>query len=111
MCILIHAVFTEKTTFKFELTFLEMSKIREDRPHTKTLHANEVNTAISIKVVPEQSGKIEYESRKGLLGIAKKFIDFLAIPSKPFALVFDFTALLGAGEIAACIYTVYFIKP
>jgi hypothetical protein len=28
-------------------------------------------TAISIKVVPEQSGKVEYEP-KGLLGIAKK---------------------------------------
>ena len=34
-------------------------------------------------------------SAKGLLGIAKKFINFLAIPSKPFALVFDFSALLG----------------
>jgi hypothetical protein len=49
-------------------------------------------TAISIKVVPEQSGKA---SAKGLLGIATKFIHFLAIPSKPFALVFDFSALPG----------------
>jgi hypothetical protein len=30
-----------------------------------------VHTAISIKVVPEQSGKVEYE-RERLLGIAKK---------------------------------------
>jgi hypothetical protein len=53
-----------------------------------------LNTAISIKVVPEQSGKVEYE-RERLLGIAKKFINLLAIPSKPCALVFDFSALLG----------------
>jgi hypothetical protein len=52
------------------------------------------HTAISIKVVPEQSGKAN-TSAKGLLGIAKKFVSFLAIPSKPFALVFDFSALLA----------------
>ena len=46
-----------------------------------------VYTAISIKVVHEQSGKVEYE-RERLLGIANKFI-------QPFALVFDFSALLG----------------
>jgi hypothetical protein len=34
-------------------------------------------------------------SAKGLLGIVKKFINFFAIPSKPFTLVFDFSALLG----------------
>jgi hypothetical protein len=52
-------------------------------------------TAISIKVVPEQSGKVEYE-RERLLGIANKFIHLLAIPmQQPFALVFDFSALLG----------------
>jgi hypothetical protein len=37
-------------------------------------------TAISIKVVPEQSGKVEYE-RERLLGNAKKLMNFLAIPS------------------------------
>jgi hypothetical protein len=37
-------------------------------------------TAISIKVVHEQSGKVEYE-RKRLLGIAKKLMNLLAIPS------------------------------
>ena len=37
-------------------------------------------TAISIKVVPEQSRKGEYE-RERMLGIANKFINFLAIPS------------------------------
>jgi hypothetical protein len=46
-------------------------------------------TATSIK-----SEKVEYE-RESLLGIAKKFIKFLAILSKPFALVFDFSALFG----------------
>jgi hypothetical protein len=50
--------------------------------------------SFSIKVVPEQSGKVEYE-RESLLGIAKKLMNFLAIPSKPFALLFDFSALLG----------------
>ena len=33
-------------------------------------------------------------SAKGLLGIVKKVVNFLAIPSKPFALVFDFSTLL-----------------
>jgi hypothetical protein len=51
-------------------------------------------TAISIKVVSEQSRKVEYE-RERIAGIANKTINFLAIPSKPFALVFDFSALLG----------------
>jgi hypothetical protein len=46
-------------------------------------------TAISIKVVPaSKSGKVEYERESGCcMGIAKNFI-------KPFALVFDFSALL-----------------
>jgi hypothetical protein len=44
-------------------------------------------TAISIKVVHEQSGKVEYE-RERLLGIANKF------SQQPFALVFEFSALL-----------------
>jgi hypothetical protein len=50
-----------------------------------------VYTAISIKVVPEQSGKVEYERER----LAGNFINFLAIPTKPFALVFDFSVLLG----------------
>ena len=37
-------------------------------------------TAISIKVVPEQNGKAEYE-RERLLGIAKKLMNLLAIPN------------------------------
>jgi hypothetical protein len=47
-----------------------------------------------LRLSPEQSGKVEYE-RERLLGIANKFIHLLAIPSKPFALVFDVSALLG----------------
>ena len=39
-----------------------------------------VYTAISIKVVPEQSAKVEYE-RERLLGIANKRMNLLAIPS------------------------------
>ena len=50
-------------------------------------------TAISIKVVPEQSGKVEYE-RERLLGIANKLMNFQSDSQKPFALVFDFSALL-----------------
>jgi hypothetical protein len=33
-------------------------------------------------------------SVKGLLEIGNKIVNFLVIPSKPFALVFDFSALL-----------------
>jgi hypothetical protein len=50
-------------------------------------------TAISIKVVHEQSGKVEYE-RERLLGIANKLMHFQSDSQQPFALVFDFSALL-----------------
>ena len=50
-------------------------------------------TAISIKVVHEQSGKVEYEREK-LLGIANKLMDFQSGSQQPFALVFDFSVLL-----------------
>jgi hypothetical protein len=46
-----------------------------------------------LRLSPEQSGKVEYE-RERLLGIANKFIHLLANPSA-FALVFDFSTLLG----------------
>jgi hypothetical protein len=52
-----------------------------------------VYTAISIKVVHEQSGKVEYE-RERLLGIANKLMNFQSGSQQPFALVFDFSALL-----------------
>jgi hypothetical protein len=47
--------------------------------------AENINTAISIKVVPEQSGKVEYE-RERLLGIAtRKYMhaETLALLTKP----------------------------
>jgi hypothetical protein len=50
-------------------------------------------TAISIKVVHEQSGKVEYE-RERLLGIVNKLMNFQSDSQQPFALVFDFPALL-----------------
>jgi hypothetical protein len=50
-------------------------------------------TAISIKVVHEQSGKVEYE-RERLLGTANKLMNFQSDSQQPFALVFDFSALL-----------------
>jgi hypothetical protein len=52
-----------------------------------------IYTAISIKVVHEQSGKVEYEHER-LLGIANKLINFQSGSQQPFALVFDFSALL-----------------
>ena len=54
---------------------------------------NLLYTAISIKVVHEQSGKVEYE-RERLLGIANKLMNFQSYSQQPFALVFDFSALL-----------------
>jgi hypothetical protein len=50
-------------------------------------------TAISIKVVHEQSGKVAYE-RERLLGIANKLMNFQSGSQQPFALVCDFSALL-----------------
>ena len=50
-------------------------------------------TAISIKVVHEQNGKVEYE-RERLLVISKELMNFLSDSQQPFALVFDFSALL-----------------
>jgi hypothetical protein len=52
-----------------------------------------MHTAISIKVVHEQSAKVEYEREK-LLGIANKLMNFQSDFQQPFALVFDFSALL-----------------
>jgi hypothetical protein len=53
-----------------------------------------IHTAISIKVVHEKSGKVEYE-RERLLEIAKKLMNFHSDSQQPFELVFDFSALLG----------------
>ena len=52
-----------------------------------------VYTAISIKVVHEQSGKFEYE-RERLLGIPNKLMNFHSNSQQPFALVFNLSALL-----------------
>ena len=51
-------------------------------------------TALSIKIVHEQIGKVEYE-RERLLGIANKLMNFQCDSQQPFALVSDFSALLG----------------
>jgi transcriptional regulator NrdR family protein len=58
-----------------------------------TFTTYDVYTAISIKVVHEQSGKAEYE-RERLLGIANKLMNFQSVSQQPFALAFDFSALL-----------------
>ena len=52
-----------------------------------------IHTAISIKVVHEQSGKVEYE-RERLQGIVNKLMNFQSDSQQPFALIFDFSALL-----------------
>ena len=52
-----------------------------------------IYTAISIKVVHEKSGKVEYE-RERLLEIGYKLMNFQSDSPQPFALVFDFSALL-----------------
>jgi hypothetical protein len=62
-----------------------------EKPHF-TIYWKEY-TAISIKVVHEQSGKVEYE-REMLLGIANKLMNFQSDSQQPFVLVFDFFALL-----------------
>jgi hypothetical protein len=56
-----------------------------------------VYTAISIKVVHEQSGKVEYE-REWLLGIAKRLMNFHSDSQQPFALVFDFSVRFASGQ-------------
>jgi hypothetical protein len=65
-------------------------------------------TAISIKVIHEQSGKVEYE-RERLLGIVNKLMKFQSGSQQPFALVFDFSALLVDNPNSnSCIYKVVF---
>jgi hypothetical protein len=71
-----------QSVFLFAL-ILSLSLYIAVRPHT----------AISINVVHEQSGKVEYE-RERLLGIANKLMNFQSGSQQPFALVFDFSALL-----------------
>jgi hypothetical protein len=58
------------------------------------LHAIHAYTAISINVVHEQSGKVEYERERLLLGIVNKLMNFQRDSQQPFAIVFDFSALL-----------------
>ena len=56
------------------------SRIKSEYTVLVSFKAIRIHTAISIKVVPEQSGKVEYE-RERLAGNRKKLINFLAIPS------------------------------
>jgi hypothetical protein len=60
-------------------------------------------TAVSIKVVPEQSGKVEYE-RERMLGIANKFINFLAIPSSLSRSYLTFPLCLWTTLIEIAVY-------
>jgi hypothetical protein len=77
------------------------SGLNENKKHDEILMLNTssyihcifVYTAISIKIVHKQSGKVEYE-RERLLGIANKLMNFRSDSQQLFALVFDFSALL-----------------
>jgi hypothetical protein len=64
------------------------------RVHLIPVRPSQSYTAISIKIVHEQSGKVEYE-RERLLGIVNKLMNFQSDSQQPFALVFDFSALLA----------------
>jgi hypothetical protein len=67
----------------------------------------DIYTAISIKVVHEQSWKVEQE-RERLLGIANKLMNSHSDSQQPFALVFDFSAFLVDNlNWNSCIYCRY----
>jgi hypothetical protein len=55
--------------------------------------SNPLYTAISKKVVPEQSGKVKYECEK-LLGIAKKLMIFQRLPAAFHAHICSGTTLI-----------------
>ena len=64
-------------------------------------------TAISIKVVPEQSGKVEYK-RERLLGIANKLMNSLAIPSSLSRSYSTFLLCSGTTLIEIAVYISHF---
>jgi hypothetical protein len=63
------------------------------------LHACMTSIWIQLFQLRSSPSKAEKSntSAKGLLGIAKKLMNLLAIPSKHFALVFDFSAYTLKG--------------
>jgi hypothetical protein len=62
--------------------------------HILSRFEHSLSTAISIEVVHGQSGKVVEYERERLLGIANKLMNFQSDSQQPFALVFDFSALL-----------------
>ena len=91
--------FLEKPNLdEFETIFGEViSKWSRQSSHLINVCVNVVLLYIQLfqlKFSPEQSGKVEYE-RERLLGIANKIHSFISDSQQPFALVFDFSALLG----------------
>jgi hypothetical protein len=76
---------------KMEYLSKPINPAREIKQHI--YHYSLEYTAISIKVVHKQSGKVEYQ-RERLLRIAKNLMNFHSDSQQPFALVFDFSALL-----------------
>ena len=59
-----------------------------------TLHSHHLSIQLFQLWLSPSKAEKSNTSAKSLLGIAKKLMNFLTIPSKPFALVFDFSALL-----------------
>ena len=53
---------------------------KQNRDKTTANYHRYLIQLFQLRLSPEQSGKVEYE-RERLLGIANKFINFLAIPS------------------------------
>jgi hypothetical protein len=71
---------------------------------------NRLYTAISIKVAPEQSGEVEYE-RERLLGIAKKLMNLLAIPSSLYSRSYStFPLCSGTNLIEIAVYTAEILR-
>jgi hypothetical protein len=56
-----------------------------------------------LRLSPEQSGKVEYE-RERLLGIANKFINFLAIPNSLSRSYSTFPLCSGTTLIEIAVY-------
>ena len=77
-----------------------MLLVRSEGPFTLAIFAA-ISSAINVLSIQlfqlglsQSKAEKSNTSAKGLLGIAKKLMNFLAIPSKPLALVFDFSSSL-----------------
>jgi hypothetical protein len=86
-------VFCPEIEYKLRVQEIQNAKTWLDANKLTLNEEKNEYTAISIKVVHVQCGKVEYE-RERLLGIVNKLINFQSDSQQPFALAFDFSALL-----------------